>query len=103
MVLMTKQPAVSHDILTAALSGLEAQKKSIDQNIAAVRMMLGSEPKRRGRPPKQVQPFGAEASSPETPMPRKRAKMSAAARKRMAEAMRMRWAAARKAGRTRLG
>jgi len=63
-------------MLTAALAGLELQKKTIDEHIAAVRSMLGTEPKRRGRLPKEV-----ESSSPERSAPRKRRKMSAAARK----------------------
>jgi len=100
---MPIQPAVSRDILTAALAGLEAQSKTIDENIAAVRMMLGTAPKRRGRPPKQAQPSSPEPSSTVASPPRKRGKMSAAARMRMAEAMKKRWAAAKRAGLTRLG
>jgi len=99
MGLMPTQPALSRDILTAALAGMEAQQKAIDEHIAIVRSMLGTEPKRRGRPPKQAQPADAQPAE----IPRKRRKMSAEARRRIAEAARKRWAAARKAGRTRLG
>jgi hypothetical protein len=102
MVLMPKQSAVSHDILTAALAGLEAQKSSIDENIAAVRAMLGTAPTRRGRPPKQVESTSQVPARAEASAPRKRGKMSAAARKKIAEAMKKRWAVARKAGKTRL-
>src|SRR5260370_12246913 len=98
---MPLPPAISKDILTAALAGLEAQKKTIDQHILQVRTLLGTAPKRRGRPPKKAQTFGGGGDVP-TPFKKSRG-MSAATRKRMAEAMRKRWAVARKAGRTRLG
>ena len=52
---------------------------------------------RRGRPPKS-------ASVPaEAPPSKKRGKISAAARKKMAALMKKRWAAARKAGKKRIG
>ena len=96
--LMPTQPALPRHILTAALTGLEAQKKAIDEHIAAVRSMLGTKPKRLGRPPQQVQ-----YSEAQTAVPRKRRRMSAEGRRRIAEAARKRWAAAKKAGRTKLG
>src|SRR5258706_12861923 len=96
-----KMPApLSNEILAAALAGLEAQKKTIEEHIAQVQSLLGTAPKRRGRPPKQPQQFGGGGDIP-TPF-KKRRGMSAATRKRMAEAMKKRWAAAKKAGRTRL-
>lgn len=52
---------------------------------------------RRGRPP-----GSANNSSPAAAKPAKRRGMSAAARKRIAEAMRKRWAAAKKFGKKRL-
>ena len=82
---------ISHELLTAALEGLELQKTRIEEQIANVRSMLGI--KKRGRPPKN-------AASQEAPKPgRKRRKMSAAARKRIGDATRKRWAALRKAKR----
>ena len=71
------------EILTAALAGLEAQKDRIATQIAEVRRMLGGAP--------VPAPSVAEA-----PTRKPRRKMSAAARKRIAEAQRKRWAAVRK-------
>ena len=51
--------------------------------------------KRRGRPP-------GTTNKPTAGGPKKRRGMSAAARKRIAEAMRKRWAAAKKSGKKRL-
>src|ERR1700681_2689232 len=98
-------PALSHDLLTAALAGLELQKKTIEEHILQVQSLLGTAPKKRGRPPKNAAPARAPESAAATvqPPPRKRRKMGAAARKRMAEAMKKRWAAARRAGQTSLG
>jgi hypothetical protein len=97
---MPLPPALSKDILTAALAGLEAQKKTIEHHILQVQTLLGTAPKRRGRPPKRAQTFGGGGEVP-TPF-KKRRGMSAATRKRMTEVMKRRWAAARKAGRTTL-
>jgi hypothetical protein len=80
---------LSHEMLTAALEGLELQKTRVEEQIGHVRSMLGI--KKRGRPPKN-------AASQEAPKPaRNRRKMSAAARKRIGDATRKRWAALRKA------
>src|SRR2546421_12674061 len=98
---MPTSSALSNDILNAALAGLELQRTRIEEQIAQVHSMLGTAPKRRGRPPKNAAPAPAAVAA--EPAPRKRRKMGAAARKRMADAMRKRWAAARRAGRTRLG
>lgn len=69
-----------NDILEAAIEGFEAQKKRLDAQIAEIRQRLtgGAEP----------------AAMPEAGG--KRRKISAAGRKRMAEAQRKRWAAAKK-------
>lgn len=98
---MTKQSPVHRDILTAALAGLQAQQKTIDEHIAAVRELLATGPKRRGRP-LHVQASGVEPAQATVSRKSRRGKMSADTRKRLAEAMRKRWAAARKAGRTAL-
>ena len=72
---------MTHEIITAAIDGFEAQKKRIDAQIADLREALtGSGPN------------GAAASEPV----RRKRKMSAAARKRIADAQRKRWAAARR-------
>jgi hypothetical protein len=76
---------LSHEILSAALAGLEAQRDQVDLQIAEVRRML------RARP---------EATSadgtPDTAAVRstgRRRGMSAAARRRIGEAQRKRWEA----------
>lgn len=74
------------EVLTAALEGLQAQRARLEGQIADVRRMLGT---RRGRPPKH-QAEGAPALAP-----RMRRKLSAAARRRMSEAQKKRWAAVR--------
>jgi hypothetical protein len=100
MLKMPRPPAISHDILQAALAGLEATKATLEGHIVRVRTLLGTQPKRRGRPPKSA---AAPASVAATLAPKKRRGMSAAARKKMAALMKKRWAAARKAGKKRIG
>jgi hypothetical protein len=85
--MMTSQPAVSHDLLNAALYGLEAQKIAIEAQIAEVRSLLGNGAKRLGRPPKNAPATGVEE-------PKKR-HFSAATRRKMAAAQRKRYAALR--------
>jgi hypothetical protein len=70
------------EIIAAAMLGFEAQKRHIDTKIAELRSVL---------------PGGSAApvSALETPR-RKRRKMSAAARARMAEGQRKRWASSKK-------
>jgi len=91
---------LSNEILAAALAGLEAQLAEIEEHIRQVRTLLGTVPKRRGRPPKSV----AEKPAPPVAVnASRRLGMSTAARKKLADAMRKRWAAAKKAGKTTLG
>ena len=73
---------LDNEILAAAIEGFEAQKKRIDAQIAEIRQKLtgGTEP----------------AAKPEAGT--KRRKVSAAGRKRMAEAQRKRWAAKKQSG-----
>jgi hypothetical protein len=78
----------SHDqnMLAMALIGYESEKKRIDERIAEIRAKLG-----RGKGPKAAAPdAGATA-------PKKRRKLSVAARKRIAAAQKKRWAEHRKA------
>src|SRR5437660_2743464 len=84
---MPTQPTVSHDLLNAALHGLESQKIAIEAHIAQVRSLLGIGVKRRGRPPQNAQT--SEVSEP------KKRHFSAATRKKMAAAQRRRYAALR--------
>jgi len=92
---------LSNEILAAALAGLEAQLAEIEEYIRQVRSLLGTAPKRRGRPAKSA----AEKPAPPAAVnaSRKRLGMSKAARKKLADAMRKRWAAAKKAGKTTIG
>jgi hypothetical protein len=72
-----------HSLLTAALEGLELQKRRIEDQIQEVRLLLGKGTGRRGRPPGSGHKSG-------------RVRMSAAARKRIAAAQKRRWAEYRK-------
>jgi len=96
---MPKQTGrLSHDVLNAALDGLEAQKQKVDEQIQQVRSLLGMGAVRRGRPPKAA--ATKQASVPQTvaapaKKARKKRKLSAAGRKRIIEATRKRWAAYR--------
>ncbi len=73
-------------LLTAALEGLEAQKRRIGEQIERVQKMLGLH---KAKPPAA----GGE-SAPAQPAPRRR--LSAVARKRIAVAQKRRWAEYRK-------
>jgi hypothetical protein len=75
---------LDNDILAAAIEGFEAQKKRLDAQIAEIRQQL------TGVTGGSAQP----AATPESG--RKRRKMSAAGRKRIAEAQRKRWADVKK-------
>jgi hypothetical protein len=72
------------EILAAAIEGFEAQKTRLDARIAEIREKLGSD----GEEP--------AAASAAPVAGRKRRKMSPAARKRIADAQKKRWAAVRK-------
>src|SRR5215470_9055535 len=74
--------------LDAAIQALEGSARNSGGGISG-----GG--KRRGRPPGSV-------NKPAAGGPKKRSGMSAAGRKRIAEAMRKRWAAAKKSGKKRL-
>jgi peptidoglycan hydrolase CwlO-like protein len=69
------------EIVAAAIAGFEQQKKRLDTQIAELRNLLS--------------PIATDSN---TPAPKKRGRMSAAARARIAAAQRERWAAARKQG-----
>jgi hypothetical protein len=66
---------LTDEIITAAIAGYEVQKTRIDHEIAELRAKLSGHP----------------AAGPESPH-RKRKKFSAATRRRMKEAQRLRWA-----------
>ncbi len=89
---MARQRQVISDptLLAAALEGLILQKERIEEQIRNLREVLGT--RSAGRPAK-VASATAESSEEK---PRKRRKMSAAARKRIAEAQKKRWSEYRK-------
>jgi len=68
-------------LLVAALEGLEAQRRRIDDQIQEVRVLLGKGTARRGRPPGSAHKTG---------------RLSVSARKRIAAAQKRRWAEYRK-------
>lgn len=83
---MPRQPAISHEILQAALEGLELRRSRVDEQIAQLRARLGK--RGPGRPPKAEKMV---AKAPKKPDKKKRT-ISAAARKKMAAAAKKRWA-----------
>ena len=87
-------PVLSRQILVAALAGLEAQHQLLIAQIAEVRQLLDGAPKRHGRP---ALVDGGGGDIP-TPFRRKRRKVSAASRAKMAAAQKRRWAKVKKAG-----
>ena len=84
--------------ITEIVRRLRDERSRLDAAIQALERVGGgrSAPiKRRGRPP-------GTTNKPTAGGPKNRRGMSAAARKRIAEAMRKRWAAAKKSGKKRL-
>lgn len=79
-----KSSIANRELLQAALEGLEIQRQRITDQIRSVQSLLGS---RRGPRP---------ASEPAAPGRRRRRRLSAAGRKRIAEAQKRRWAEQRK-------
>ena len=75
-------PKLTHEIITAAIDGFEAQKARIDSRIAELRALLSGGP--------------VETAATPTPAAPKRRKMSAGARKRIGDAQRKRWAESKK-------
>jgi hypothetical protein len=78
---------MNRDILAAALVGLEAQRDRVNEQIKMVKAQLGI--RGTAQQPKQAAP-AAEAPAPKA---KKKRKMSAAARKRISDAQKKRWAA----------
>jgi cell division septum initiation protein DivIVA len=70
----------NQEIIQAAIEGFEAQKRRLNEQIAELREMLS----------------GANSESPSPSPANGRRTMSAASRKRIAEAMRKRWVAVKK-------
>ena len=74
-------PITTQEIIEAAIEGLGAQKRQIDDRIAELRGMLS----------------GSSSESTSADQSQRRRTMSPAARKRIAEAQRKRWAATKAA------
>ena len=81
--------APHHEILEAALQGLESQRHKLEEQIAQVRSMLGG---RAGKPAK-APVWVSSANGGGTP---KKRILSPEARQRIAAAQKKRWAAYRK-------
>jgi hypothetical protein len=75
-------PKLTPEIIVAAVEGYESQKARIDQKIAELRAMLSGN--------------GIEPAATSEAPTRNRRKMSAAARKRIGDAQRKRWAVSKK-------
>ena len=71
-------PKLTNEIINAAIEGFESQKRRLDAQIAELRQMLNGGP--------------AHSTATSAPKPDRR-RMSAAARKRIGDAQRKRWAA----------
>jgi hypothetical protein len=80
-----RQQTISTEVLTAALEALEAKRDRITEQIAEIKQVISG-----GKAPAT----GGSAASAPAPAKRKR-HMSAAGRKRIADAARKRWAALR--------
>lgn len=88
---MAKQTAAPHhEILEAALEGLEAQKQKLEEKIAQVRSMLGGRALKASKAPA----WGGEI--PSNGGAHKKRILSPEARQRIAAAQKKRWAAYRK-------
>lgn len=77
------------------LADLRTEREQIEQAILVIeRLAVGSGGKRRGRPPKWMSEANAESATGNkaTGGPRKSRVVSAAGRRRMAEAQKKRWA-----------
>jgi hypothetical protein len=95
---MNKNPLQDPVLLTAALEGLELQKARIEEQILAVRSLLGKP--RRGRPRKE-QGVAASAPAPSARVTAPRASrranaLSDEAKQRISLAQKKRWAKFRK-------
>jgi hypothetical protein len=81
--------------LTKMIGELRAQKQALEETMAILERLARGQGKRRGRPPAFLSELSGVTASP-AGKTRKRKPFSAATRKKMAEAQRLRWAAHRK-------
>jgi hypothetical protein len=82
-------------ILQAALTGLDEQRKRIDEQIANVRSLLGK--RGPGRPPASPKEDSGAPPVKKSAAPARKRKLSAAGRQAIIEATKKRWAAFRAA------
>jgi len=90
--------SLNSELLNAAILGLEAQKRKIEEQLDQVRSLLGIRAdgqKRRGRPPKNAADATGSDVSLVAGAPRKRRRFSAETRAKMAAAQQKRWAVAK--------
>lgn len=80
----------------AALEGLELQKQRIEEQIRAVRSLLGGKKPRAAKAAATEDAPAAPAAKKAGRKPRRKRNLSPEARKRIAEAQKKRWAAFRK-------
>jgi hypothetical protein len=90
---MPRFRSVSHDLLHAALAGLEAQKQKIEHQIAQIHAIVHG----IGVGLRTIATDAAPVPEHGTGSKPRRRKMSAEGRKRIAAAQKKRWAAIRKA------
>ena len=83
--------------LVNMLSELRSELQHIDEAILVLQRLASSGAKRRGRPPKWMASAELPGEAAVAVAQRKRKPFSAATRKKMADAQRRRWAAAKKA------
>lgn len=83
------------------LADLQAERDRIDQAIGALQSLEGAggsaaAPARRGRPPGRPRKSASATAAPQNGRRRRRRTMSPAARKRISEMMKLRWAERKK-------
>lgn len=93
---------LNRELLEAALRGYEAQKSEIEAHIAEVLDQLESPVETMKRVTRKIERFGRRiqninCNAPQEPGKRKKRKMSAEVRAKIAAASKKRWAAYRKA------
>lgn len=89
-------PSLDRSTLEAALSGLEARRTQLEEHIRKLRAMLRSGA--RGSQAESVGSEDSETAGAQTGRGRRKRRLSAAGRKRIADAARARWAARRGEG-----
>lgn len=79
----------------AALEGLELQKQRIEEQIRAVRSLLGGKKPRAAKVAAEEETAASPSAKKAGRKPRRKRNLSPEARKRIAEAQKKRWAAFR--------